>query len=325
MCVPDPLVELAPATPLHRLTRRAAVAASLVLAVTGTWAQSGSGDGYTPQSGQPGKDVVWVPTPDAVVERMLLMAEVKSTDRVFDLGSGDGKIAITAARKHGARATGLEYNPDMVRLSQRMVRQAGVSDKVEIRQADIFATDFSSATVVTMYLLPQLNLKLRPKLFEMPPGTRVVSHSFDMGDWVPDEVSRAGSGHVYFWRIPANVSGTWRFDAPKGNGAPQSIALSQKYQQVQGDARFGDALTAGVVEPRLSGDAITFTLRDPSGQVQRFTGKVSGDRITGTIASAQAAPVPFEATRTEPGAPIVAQAPTAGDELSAQASLGSTD
>ncbi len=293
----------------HGLLRISA-ALGLVAGSSIAFAQAASGE-YVPQRGQAGKDVVWIPTPDAVVDRMLQMAEVSATDRVFDLGSGDGKIAITAARKHGARATGLEYNPDMVQLSQRLVQQANLADKVNIQQADIFVTDFSSASVVTMYLLPQLNLRLRPILFNMRPGTRIVSHSFDMGDWAPDEMANVGSAQVYFWRIPANVSGQWRLSAPKLSNAPQGVAFSQSYQVIQGNARFNNELTAGAVEPKLSGDSLTFSLRDPAGQWQRFFGKVQGDRITGTVVSAGGEPVPFEATRTERGAPIVSTSATA--------------
>src|SRR5690606_10280927 len=140
---------------------------------------------YQPSSGQAGKDVVWVPTNDALVMRMLKMADVKPTDLVYDLGAGDGKIAIAAAKHFGARAVGIEYNPEMVKLAQCLTKVEGVEGRAQIRQGDIFETDFSSATVVTLYLLPELNLRLRPTLLDMKPGTRVVSHSFLMDDWEP--------------------------------------------------------------------------------------------------------------------------------------------
>jgi SAM-dependent methyltransferase len=184
--------------------------------------------GYAPTRGQSGKDVIWIPSPDAVVDRMLQMAEVTGNDRVVDLGSGDGKIAIAAARNHGARALGLEFNPQMVDLSNHRARDAGVADRVSFQRADIFATDFSGASVVTMYLLPELNLRLRPKLFAMQPGTRVVSHSFSMGDWQPDETARAGTGEVFLWRIPANVSGHWKVSTGGLSGAPESFHFTQK-------------------------------------------------------------------------------------------------
>ncbi|MEF7616717.1 class I SAM-dependent methyltransferase [Aquincola sp. MAHUQ-54] len=291
---------------------------------SGAWSQASSPDNdYTPMSGQAGKDVVWVPTPDVVVERMLQMAEVKAGDRVVDLGSGDGKIAIAAARIHGARAWGLEYNPKMVALSNRLAREAGVADKVSFQEADIFKTDFSSATVVTMYLLPQLNLRLRPLLFAMAPGTRVVSHSFDMGDWLPDEFARAGTGQVYRWTIPANASGHWRLTAPRLARAPSTLEFTQKYQMLEGDARF-EGLTARIVRPELSGDALSFGVRDTAGAMLRFTGKVSGNRIVGTVANGASAPVPFEAERTEAAQPIAGVAPSEEEDGAALRALGAS-
>lgn len=141
---------------------------------------------YKPQVGQAGKDVIWVPTPDELVNRMLTMAKVTPKDYVVDLGAGDGKIAIAAGKKFGATALGIEYNPDMARLAQCFVQAEGVADKVKIIQGDIFKEDFSKATVITMYLLPEVNLKLRPRLQKLRPGTRIVSHDWDMGDWIPE-------------------------------------------------------------------------------------------------------------------------------------------
>ncbi|KQP13682.1 hypothetical protein ASF43_17450 [Pseudorhodoferax sp. Leaf267] len=269
---------------------------------------------YEPQRGQAGKDVIWIPSPDEVVNRMLQMAEVKASDRVFDLGSGDGKIAIAAGRNYGARSTGLEFNPDMVQLSNRLAKEAGVADKVNFRQADIFVADFSSATVVTMYLLPELNLRLRPKLFTMPPGTRVVSHSFTMGDWQPDETARAGTGEVFLWRIPANASGQWKLTAP--GVAEAGLRFSQKYQMLEGDAEFGP-LRASIVQPRLSGDVLRFQVRDPSGVVLSFDGKVAGNRITGTVSRPGQAATPFQATREGEPSPIAERAPDPAELSSA--------
>src|SRR5262245_60415389 len=167
---------------------------------------------YEPQVGQAGKDVIWVPTPDDVVDRMLRMAQVTKDDLVYDLGAGDGKIAIAAARNYGARSVGIEYNPDMAKHAQGNVVKAGVQDRSRIIQGDIFATDFSQATVITLYLLPALNLKLRPTILNMKPGTRVVSHSFTMDDWEPDETSSSDGRRAYFWMVPANVNGGWSAD-----------------------------------------------------------------------------------------------------------------
>lgn len=265
---------------------------------SGTAAAAQPASSYAPVRGQSGKDVIWIATPDAVVNRMLQMAEVSPQDRVVDLGSGDGKIAIAAARNHGARAQGLEFNPQMVELSNRLAREAGVADKATFQRADIFATDFSSATVVTMYLLPELNLRLRPILFGMTPGTRVVSHSFPMGDWEPDETARSGTADVYLWRIPANVAGRWKLTASGLPGAPDNVQFTQKFQQLQGDAAFG-ALTAGLVQPQVSGPTLTFRVRDASGEMLHFTGRADGNRIAGTVARGTAAPVSFEAVRSE--------------------------
>ena len=157
---------------------------------------------YEPQVGQAGKDVIWVPTPDEVVDRMLTMAQVTANDIVFDLGAGNGKIAIAAAKKFGARATGIEYDAELAKHAQGNVEKAGVAGRARIVRGDIFVTDFSQATVVTMYLLPGLNMKLRPTLLAMKPGTRVVSHSFTMEDWEADEISSMDGRRAYFWAAP---------------------------------------------------------------------------------------------------------------------------
>jgi SAM-dependent methyltransferase len=158
---------------------------------------------YKPERGQEGKDVVWIPTPDEVVQRMLQMVEVTPADVVYDLGAGDGKIAIAAARL-GARAVGIEYNPDMARLAQCYVNAEGLGGKVRIERGDVFESDFREATVVTMYLLPDLNLKLIPKLLrDLKPGTRIVSHAFHMGGWEPEQKAKVDGKDVYRWTIPA--------------------------------------------------------------------------------------------------------------------------
>ena len=171
---------------------------------------------FEPFSGQPGKDVVWVPTPQALVDRMLDIAKVTASDVVYDLGSGDGRTVITAA-KRGARATGIEYNPDMVELSKRNAAKEGVAEKAAFMKADLFETDFSSATVITMFLLPDINLKLRPKILDLKPGTRIVSNTFTMGEWKDDETATvdesAGCSYyctAHLWIVPAKAGGTWR-------------------------------------------------------------------------------------------------------------------
>jgi hypothetical protein len=234
---------------------------------------------FEPQVGQSGKDVIWVPSPDDVVDRMLTMAQVTPNDFVIDLGSGDGKIAIAAAKKFGARALGIEYNPDMVKLSQDNARSAGVAEKATFRRADIFASDFSQATVVTMYLLPALNMKLRPQLLSMRPGTRVVSHSFSMEDWEADEISSLDGRRAYFWVIPANVMGGWTLDAA---GQKADINLEQTFQRIHGTVALGP-IHAGLREPRLRGASITFAYVDAAGMRRDFSGTVNGGRMEGSF------------------------------------------
>lgn len=268
--------------------------------------EPGRDGSWEPTRGQAGKDVIWIPTPDALVQRMLQMAEVQTDDHVFDLGSGDGKIAIAAGRA-GAQATGLEFDPRMVELSRRLAREAGVQERVRFHKADIFEADFSQATVVTMYLLPELNLRLRPKLFELPPGTRVVSHSFGMGEWLPDERSRIGNGELFLWRIPANVSGTWRLSAPSGSGLPQSLHVRQTFQTLRADASDG-ALTADLIEPRLEGRTLQFGLRDGAGRLLKVRAEVQGDRLRGSYQRGTAPAQLFEAERVGQPEAIVGSA-----------------
>jgi hypothetical protein len=238
---------------------------------------------FEPQVGQAGKDVIWVPTPDEVVERMLTMAQVGPNDIHFDLGAGDGKIAIAAAKKFGARATGIEYNPEMVKFANERAQQAGVAGvgagKATIRQGDIFQTDFSSASVITLYLLPALNMKLRPTLLQMKPGTRVVSHSFTMEDWEADEISSMDGRRAYFWIVPANVNGSWTLDV---GGQKAELALEQTFQKLVGTVTLG-VVQAGLREPRLRGAQISFTYVDGSAVRREFTGQVSGRQMQGSF------------------------------------------
>ena len=238
---------------------------------------------FQPQVGQSGKDVIWVPTPDDVVERMLTMAQVTPNDFVWDLGAGDGKIAIMAAKKFGARAIGVEYNPDMVKHANANAQAAGVAGngkgQATIRHGDIFATDFSQATVITLYLLPALNMKLRPTILSMRPGTRVVSHSFSMEDWEADEISTMDGRRAYFWMVPANVMGTWSLEL---GGQRTDMALEQKFQHVTGSLALGP-MHAGLREARLRGTAFFFSYVDPQGLRRDFAGRVSGSRMEGTF------------------------------------------
>jgi SAM-dependent methyltransferase len=255
---------------------------------------------YTPQVGQDGKDVIWVPTPPMIIERMLRMTQVTPRDLVVDLGSGDGRVAIAAARDFGARSRGLEFNPDMVTLSKREATRAGVADRVSFEEADIFKTDFSNATVVTMYLLPNLNLQLRPTLLKMKPGTRIASHQFDMGDWEPDETADLAGRQTHFWLVPAEVAGTWkvRTTAASAAGAREfDLALKQTFQKISGTHAVANG-RSGLREPRLRADQIRFALVDDKGALHEFEGTVAGTKITGHVRSGTGKPAPFEATRT---------------------------
>jgi len=233
---------------------------------------------YTPQRGQDGKDVIWVPTEDPIVVPMLEMARVTAADKIYDLGTGDGKIAIAAGKRFGATAVGIEYDADLARHAQCLVDAEGVQDRVKVVQGDIFESDFSDATVVTLYLLPALNLRLRPTLLEMPPGTRVVSYSFTMGEWEPDDhVDTAdGSGSAYLWIVPADVAGTWTFRS--ANSADSlDVTLDQTFQKLKGSARGGAAVTG-----KLDGAKIEFAFTDGA-QSTRVTGALDGQRITATV------------------------------------------
>jgi precorrin-6B methylase 2 len=259
-----------PVSPFRRL---AVIALLSTFATVGlAHAQTAKKEEFKPSVGQEGKDVVWVPTSQALVNRMLDMAKLGSTDVLYDLGSGDGRTVITAA-KRGARAFGVEYNPNMVALSKRNAQKEGVGDKAQFIHGDIFETDFSKANVITLFLLPELNVKLRPKILDMKPGTRVVSNSFTMGDWQADQTQNVSETEgcsayctAYLWVVPAKVEGKWKL--PDGE-----LTLKQTFQNVSGTLG-SQAISAG----KLRGDQITFT----AGGAQ-YSGKVNGDTISGTV------------------------------------------
>ena len=212
---------------------------------------------FEPQSGQQGKDVVWVPTPQVVVDKMLDMAKVTPKDFVIDLGSGDGRTVITAA-KRGARAQGIEYNPDMVALSIRNAEKEGVADKAAFMKADLFETDFSKASVITMFLLPDINRKLRPKILGLKPGTRIVSNTFDMGEWKADESVTLGSDAgcntswctALLWIVPARAAGSYRL--PQGE-----VVLKQQFQMLSGTLESEGKSYA--LEGRVRGSEVAFS------------------------------------------------------------------
>jgi len=234
-----------------------AFAAALLLAFSAaTFAETPSAT-YVPQVGQEGKDVVWVPTPQALVDKMLDMAKVTPKDTVYDLGSGDGRTVISAA-KRGARAYGIEYNPEMVALSQRNAEKAGVAARATFEKADLFETDLSKATVITMFLLPEINLKLRPKILDLKPGTRIVSNTFTMGEWEPDQRStlEANDGctsswcTALLWIVPAKVAGTHKL--PQGE-----LTLKQDFQKLSGTLVTGTQTLP--VSGRVLGAAVSFS------------------------------------------------------------------
>ena len=249
---------------------------------------------YKPSMGQAGKDVIWIPTPDALVSAMLGAAKVTADDIVYDLGAGDGRIPIAAAKQFGARAIGIEYDANMAELARRNARRAGVDARVQIITGDIFKEDFSKATVVTMYLLPDLNLRLRPLILAMKPGTRVTSHAFNMGDWEPDEFFSAEARDAYLWYVPARVEGTWAFKED-GWGTEGTVTFIQHYQRLGGTVTL-NGKTQPVLGPALRGDRLTFAFNDADGYLRAahvvidgyaFKGSLSGRAprvtITGTL------------------------------------------
>ena len=240
-------------------------------------------DGYNPQVGDPGKDVVWAPAPSELLEHMLDMAKLTPKDIHYDLGSGDGRTVIAAA-KRGARAVGVEYNPDMVALAERNAFKEGVGRRAKFIQGDMFETDFSEATVLTLFLLPKLNVRLRPTILKMTPGTRVVSLSFDMGDWKADQTDRIATDNVYLWIVPAPVAGTWRWSAAGGGPREHEVTLKQRYQQLEGTVQL-DGWEGQLRDVKLKGERIAFSVVEPGASpVHRdYTGHVHGDTIEGTV------------------------------------------
>jgi Methyltransferase domain len=255
--------------------RQLSLAVLLPLIATSVYAQAQPAkEPYEPRVGQEGKDVVWVPSPQTVVNKMLDMAKVTAKDYVIDLGSGDGRTVITAAQR-GAKAQGVEYNPDMVELSKRNAAKEGVGDKATFAKADLFESDFSQATVITMFLLPDINLKLRPKILDLKPGTRIVSNTFTMGEWTADETATVNEDcqsycTALLWIVPAKVAGTWQL--PQGE-----LALKQTFQMISGTIRSGNVSTP-ITNGRLRGDQISFT----AGGAQ-YTGRVNGNVMEGNF------------------------------------------
>lgn len=258
---------------------------------------------YQPQLGQAGKDVMWLPTRDTLLTRMLQVAAVGPQDLLADLGAGDGKILIAAAREHGARAMGVEYNPRLARLARANAERAGVADRVRVIEGDIFQTDFSQASVVTLYLLEELNQQLRPTLLAMKPGTRIVSNTFSMGDWEPDQVIEAGNQKAYYWKVPARVAGRWSLSG-FGGLASADLSLVQHHQRLAGTLNLG-----GVLQPllgaRIDGDQLMFSFVDREGRLQPVRARIEAHRLHGELLAPYGshdvpmAPTPFEGARID--------------------------
>lgn len=263
----------------RRMQRMLWIVCLTVLLNGGLWAQAtapATQEGFQPQVGQAGKDVVWVPTPYVLVEKMLDMAKVGPQDLVMDLGSGDGRNIIAAA-KRGARAIGVEYNPNMVDLSRKTAAKEGVSDKATFIEGDMFEADISKATVLALFLLPDNLRRLTPKFLDLKPGTRIVGNTFGIEGWAPDETDTSGGDcgswcQSLLWIVPAKVAGTWRL--PKGE-----LALSQSFQVIAGTLTVGGTATP-IVNGKLRGDQISF-----SAAGTEYAGRVEGDSISGTMKS----------------------------------------
>ncbi len=259
-----------------RRVRQTVIAGLVLIAFTDARAQAPQTKPFEPTVGQAGKDVVWVPTPPELVEKMLDMAEVTPRDVVMDLGSGDGRNIIAAA-KRGARAIGVEYNPDMVALSQRLAKEAGVADKATFIQGDMYEADISGSTVMALFLLPDNLRKLTDKFLKLKPGTRLVLNTFGIPDWDADVTETIG-GTCPSWCtsllyiVPAQVAGTWKL-------AQGDLTLTQTFQKVSGTLSSG-ATTSPIANAKLRGDQLTFTVDGTE-----YTARVTGDRIEGVAMS----------------------------------------
>jgi methylase of polypeptide subunit release factors len=259
-------------------------AACLMLGAGAVRAQEGQGD------------VVYVPTPQVVVETMLTMAKVGPKDFVIDLGSGDGRIVITAAKKFGARGFGVDLDEVLLKRAVDSAKREGVSDRAQFIEQNLFETDLSKATVITSYLLPEMNEKLRPKILQLKPGTRVVAHDYHMGEWQPDDndtlsvpektVGNPGTSYVFMWFVPANAAGKWQMTVPvAARTLSVDLDFSQRYQMLSGTARI-NGRDAQIQGARLRGEDVTFWLTLGSGAAavrHEFVGRVQGDTINGTL------------------------------------------
>ena len=262
-------------------------------------------------------DVVYVPTPQIVVETMLKMAKVGPKDFVIDLGSGDGRIVITAAKKFGARGFGVDLDEVLLKTANENAKREGVSDRAQFIEQNLFETDLNKATVITSYLLPEMNEKLRPKILRLKPGTRVVAHDYHMGEWQPDDndtlsvpektVGNPGTSYIFMWYVPANAAGKWQIKVPvAGQTLAVDLDFSQRYQMLNGTARINDR-SAQIQGARLRGEDVTFWLTlgsGPTAVLHEFVGRVQGDAMNGTLrihAGKKVDQAVFSAKRLAPG------------------------
>ena len=280
-------------------------AAAWALIAAAVHAQEGAGD------------VVYVPTPQVVVDTMLTMAKVGPKDFVIDLGSGDGRIVITAAKKFGARGFGVDLDEVLLKTANESAKREGVADRAQFIEQNLFETDLNKATVITSYLLPEMNEKLRPKLLRLKPGTRVVAHDYHMGEWQPDDndtlsvpektVGNPGTSYIFMWYVPANAAGKWQIKVPvAGQTLAVDLDFSQRFQMLNGTARINDR-AAQIQGARVRGEDVTFWLTLGSGTAavrHEFVGRVQGDAINGTLrvhAGKKVDQAVFSAKRLAPG------------------------
>jgi hypothetical protein len=266
------------------------------VASAAAWAQDGKGD------------VIYVPTPQIAVDEMLKLAKVTASDFVIDLGSGDGRIVITAAKKFGARGVGVDLDTVLLKRARDGAAREGVGDRVQFVEQNLFETDLSRATVITSYLLPEMNEKLRPKILALKPGTRVAAHDYDMGEWQPDEektlnvpektVGDPGKSYVFFWVVPAVIAGQWEsLIYTGGRGVIYEFDFDQSFQKVSGDLRV-DGTNARLPIFSVRGDRVNFEIDAPQGKglvKHRFQGQVNQDRIEGTVSIAGQKPLKWSA------------------------------
>ncbi len=266
-----------------KFLKQAAVLLSAFMLTASAQAQSGVGD------------VVYVPTPQIVVDEMLMMAKVNKADYLIDLGSGDGRFVITAAKKHGARALGVDLDTYLLKVANAAALKENVTDRVTFREQNLFETDISAATVVSTYLLPEMNLRLRSKIMKLKPGTRVVAHDYNMGDWYPDEqktlvvpekkVGNPGISYIFSWVVPALAAGKWQSQVNiGGKDVAYEFDVVQFFQNLDGDATADGA--RGEIRGKMTGEQLRFSLTGKSGQkIERheFSGQLAGETITGTV------------------------------------------